>query len=141
MIDTVTYCRENEIPCLGLCLGLQVMVIEAARNLLNLDSANSMEFDLNTNHPVIHLMDDQKEVDQKGGTMRLGVYPCSIVKDTLASASYQRDLIEERHRHRFEVNNYYLPKFREQGLLASGVSPNGKLVEIMELKGLSLIHI
>ena len=134
MIDTVTYCRENEIPCLGLCLGLQVMVIEAARNLLNLDSANSMEFDLNTNHPVIHLMDDQKEVDQKGGTMRLGVYPCSIVKDTLASASYQRDLIEERHRHRFEVNNYYLSKFREQGFLASGVSPNGKLVEIMELK-------
>jgi len=135
MVRTVTYCRENKIPCFGLCLGLQVMVIEAARNLLNLKSANSREFDLDTEHPVIHLMDDQKKVVQKGGTMRLGVYPCCVLKDTIASFSYQRDLVQERHRHRFEINNSYLSKFKDQGFLPSGVSPDGKLVEIMELKG------
>ena len=135
MVDTVRYCRERELPYLGLCLGLQVMVIEAARDLLGKRTANSSEFDPDTSDPVIHLMHDQQGVVDKGGTMRLGVYPCELVPGTLAARAYGRPVVEERHRHRFEVNNSYREGFASVGLVPAGLSPDGTLVEIMELRG------
>jgi CTP synthase len=133
MIETVRYAREKEVPYLGLCLGLQVMVVEAARNLLGKSDANSTEFDPDTPDPVIHLMHEQKGVTEKGGTMRLGVYPCRLVEGTMASMSYEDTLIRERHRHRFEVNNEYRDLFESVGISLSGISPDGNLVEIMEI--------
>ncbi len=135
MVDTVTYCRTGQIPYLGLCLGMQVMVIEAARGLLGLPAANSAEFDSDTPDPVIDLMRDQRGIVQMGGTMRLGVYPCELVPDTLAHRSYGRSRVAERHRHRFEVNNEYRGAFELVGLRPAGLSPDGNLVEIMELSG------
>tara|TARA_Y100000588_G_scaffold67908_1_gene68903 strand:+ start:5726 stop:7357 length:1632 start_codon:yes stop_codon:yes gene_type:complete len=135
MIETVRYAREKEVPYLGLCLGLQVMVVEAARNLLGKSNANSTEFDPDTTDPVIHLMHEQKEVTEKGGTMRLGIYPCELVEGTIASKSYGDTLISERHRHRFEVNNEYRDLFKSVDVLPSGISPDGNLVEIMEMSG------
>lgn len=135
MIETVRYAREKEVPYLGLCLGLQVMVVEAARNLLGKSNANSTEFDPDTTDPVIHLMHEQKEVTEKGGTMRLGIYPCELVEGTIASKSYGDTLIRERHRHRFEVNNEYRDLFKSVDVLPSGISPDGNLVEIMEMSG------
>lgn len=126
------FARENQIPYLGLCLGLQVMVVEYARNVLGLEDANSSEFDTMTEHPVIDLMIDQKELDRLGGTMRLGLYPCHIFENTLAHRLYNQDLIEERHRHRYEVNNDYRKTLQEHGLVFSGQSPDGMLVEIVE---------
>ena len=135
MIDTVHYARENNIPYLGLCLGLQVMVIDWARHVLKLEGANSSELDPDTPHPVIHIMPDQESVTDLGGTMRLGGYPCRPQKDTITSTAYCKEEIEERHRHRFEVNNHYREWLEESGLVMGGLSPDGKLVETAEVAG------
>lgn len=132
-IEAVTYIRENNIPFLGICLGLQCAVVDFARNAAGLKRANSSEFDSKTAHPVIHLMDEQKNVTDKGGTMRLGSYPCRIVPATLAQKLYGAININERHRHRYEVNNEYREKLGSAGMVFSGLSPDGNLVEIIEL--------
>ena len=134
-IAAVRYARENRVPILGICLGLQVMVIEYARQMLNLKRANSHEFDAKTPDPVIHMMEQQKEVAHKGGTMRLGAYPCNLRSGSLASSLYRRTKISERHRHRYEVNNAYREALEKAGFRASGTSPDNSLVEVMELKG------
>ena len=133
MVQTARYARENGIPYLGLCLGLQVMVVEYARNVLNLKDADSAEMDRDCAHPVVDIMPDQRDVTDKGGTMRLGVYPCNLVEGTLAHQAYGTNRIEERHRHRFELNNKYRESLENAGLRASGLSPDGKLVEISEV--------
>lgn len=133
-IQAIKYVRENKIPFLGICLGMQMAVVEFARNVLKYEDANSEEFDELTEHPVIHLMYDQKDVTKKGGTMRLGSYPCVIKKGSLASKIYKEEEISERHRHRFEYNNEYREEMERNGLIIAGTSPNGKLVEIVELK-------
>lgn len=133
-IQAIKYVRENKIPFLGICLGMQMAVVEFARNVLKYEDANSEEFDELTEHPVIHLMYDQKDVTKKGGTMRLGSYPCVIKKGSLASKIYKEEEISERHRHRFEYNNEYREEMERNGLMIAGTSPNGKLVEIVELK-------
>ena len=133
MIETVRYARENQVPYLGLCLGMQVMVIELARDLLGLPLANSTEFDPDTVDPVIDFMPDQRDVKQMGGTMRLGLYPCEIVDQSWAAKAYGKRLIQERHRHRFEVNNAYREEFESVGFWPTGLSPDGRLVEIMEV--------
>jgi len=145
-ICAARYARENNIPYFGICLGLHIAVIEFARNVLKLEGANSQEFDKLTAHPVIYLMlewfDEQlgtiqtrDEHSDKGGTMRLGAYSCNLNPDTLASAAYGVKEISERHRHRYEFNNKYKDQFIENGMVMSGVSPSGELVEIIELKG------
>jgi len=134
-IRAVRYARENGIPILGICLGLQMMVIEYARNVLGLKRANSREVDAETPDAVIDMMETQREVDRKGGTMRLGAYPCTIKSGSIAAALYRRNKISERHRHRYEVNNAYRAKLEKAGLKATGTSPDGALVEIMELSG------
>ena len=140
MIETVEYARRNEVPYLGLCLGMQVMVIEAARALMGLAGANSTEFDPRTPHPVIDLMPDQRSVTDMGGTMRLGAYPCELVPDSTAAQAYGTDeVIHERHRHRYEVNNTYREGFEEVGMWPTGLSPDGRLVEIMEYDGPSFM--
>ena len=133
MIDTVHYARKHQVPYLGLCLGMQAMVIEWARNVLHLD-ANSSELDPNTEHPVIHIMPEQRSVTDMGGTMRLGLYPCDPVKGTLTARAYGSAEINERHRHRYELNNDYRESLEESGLIISGLSPDGRLVEITEVK-------
>jgi CTP synthase len=133
-IETVKYARENNIPFLGICLGMQMAVIEFARNVLGLKDANSAEFSETTKNPVIHIMEDQKGIDKKGGTMRLGAYPCIIKEGTIAKNIYGEEKISERHRHRFEYNNDYKEKLEKAGLICSGTSPDGKLVEIVEIK-------
>ncbi len=131
---TVQYVREHNIPFLGICLGMQCAVVEFARNVLKLEGANSTEMEVNTPHPVISLMEHQKTIVNKGGTMRLGAYPCRLKKDTLAYQIYGTDTISERHRHRYEFNNEYLKKFEQNGIIASGINPDNNLVEIIELK-------
>ena len=133
-IETIKYARENKIPFLGICLGMQMAVIEFARNVLGYEDANSEEFDEETTHPVIHIMKEQIGINKKGGTMRLGSYPCKIEKNSLAYKVYNKAEIAERHRHRFEYNNTYKEEMEKAGLICSGISPNGKLVEIVELK-------
>ena len=133
MIETVRYARDHKIPYLGLCLGMQVMVVETARTLLGKEHANSTEFDPNTPHPVIDLMPEQKDVTQMGGTMRLGVYPCEIVEGTWAARAYGQTLVHERHRHRFELNNAFREELESVDLWPTGLSPDGRLVEIMEM--------
>ena len=133
-IDTARWARKNEVPYLGLCLGLQVMIVEAARHGVGSDEPNSTEFDAHTEYPVIDLMPEQRSIVDKGGTMRLGVYPCQLVPETKAAAAYNVPLVEERHRHRFEVNNAYRDLLSRAGLVFSGLSPDGRLVEIAELK-------
>ena len=133
-IETIKYARENKIPFLGICLGMQMAVVEFARNVLGLKDANSAEFSTTTNNPVIHIMEEQKNIYKKGGTMRLGSYPCIIKKDSLAYKVYNKEKIDERHRHRYEFNNEYKKKIEEAGLICSGTSPDGQLVEIVELK-------
>ncbi|MBM3926696.1 MAG: CTP synthase [SAR202 cluster bacterium] len=135
MIQTARYARENNIPYLGLCLGLQVMVVEYARNILGLHQANSSEMDTACAHPVVDIMPDQRKVTEKGGTMRLGVYPCRLLEGTLAHRAYGAPEVFERHRHRFELNNSYRESLEAAGFLASGLSPDGKLVEISEVLG------
>ena len=135
MIETARYARDNQVPYLGLCLGMQVMVIEAARGLLGRRNANSTEFDPDTVDPVIDLMPDQRDVTEMGGTMRLGIYPCEVVEDSWAARAYKQGLVHERHRHRFEVNNAYREEFEAAGFWPTGLSPDGRLVEIMEMAG------
>jgi len=132
MIETVRYARDHQVPYLGLCLGLQVMVIEIARNLMGKEGANSTEMNPNTPYPVIDLMESQKNVDEMGGSMRLGLYPCELVKNTWSSKAYGQDIVHERHRHRWEFNNIFREEFEAVGLWPAGLSPNGDLIEIME---------
>ncbi len=134
MIETIKYAREEKVPFLGICLGMQMTVIEYARNVLGLTDANSAEFSNSTKNPVIHIMDTQKDVKKKGGTMRLGSYPCIIKTGTIAEKVYGTNKIDERHRHRFEYNNEYKERLEDAGLTCSGVSPDGNLVEIVEIK-------
>ena len=133
-IETIKYVRENKIPFLGICLGMQMAVIEFARNVLKYNDANSVEFDENTAHPVIHIMENQKNITKKGGTMRLGAYPCVLKQGTYARKIYGEEKISERHRHRYEFNNDYREEIEKAGLKISGTSPNGNLVEIVELE-------
>jgi CTP synthase len=133
MVKAAKYARENKIPYLGLCLGMHVMVIDFARSVLDSDEPNSTEFAAETPHPVIDFLPEQREIKDKGGTMRLGVYPCRLVPGTRAAAAYNKELIHERHRHRYEFNNGYRSLLEEAGMVYSGLSPNGELVEICEL--------
>ena len=134
-VRAVQYARESGVPILGICLGLQMMVIELARDEVNLKRANTTEADPNTPDPVIDIMDTQRDVKKKGGTMRLGAYPCALANGSLAQRLYRKQRISERHRHRYEVNNAYRERLEKVGLIATGTSPDGELVEIMELKG------
>lgn len=133
-IKAIQYAREHKIPYFGLCLGMQCAVIEIARHLAGLEGANSTEFDKNTPHPVIDLMPDQLAVQEKGGTMRLGVYPCKVIEGTLTYKAYGDEIVYERHRHRFEFNNAYREVLAKVGMVIGGTLPNGRLVEIIELK-------
>ena len=133
-IAAIRYAREHQMPFFGICLGMQMAVVEFARNVCGLEGANSSEFDLQTAHPVIHLMEEQKSIDTKGGTMRLGTYPCVLQNGTLAARLYGREKISERHRHRYEFNNTYRAEFGAKGMVLSGLSPDSNLVEIIELK-------
>jgi CTP synthase len=133
-IRAAKYARESGTPYLGLCLGMQLMVIEFGRHILNDENVNSTEFDRSTEHPVIDLMPDQRAITDKGATMRLGVYPCCLEPGTRAAAAYGAGMVEERHRHRFEFNNAYREQFSEAGMCFSGLSPDGRLVEIAELR-------
>ncbi len=128
------YARENKVPYFGLCLGMQIATIEYARNVMKLEKAHSTEFNPDTPHPVIALLDAQKKVTKKGGTMRLGAMPCQLVLGTKAATLYGSFVIQERHRHRYEFNNSYREKFEKAGFVFSGTSPDGKLVEVIELK-------
>tara|TARA_B100000700_G_scaffold230954_1_gene255537 strand:- start:33 stop:1682 length:1650 start_codon:yes stop_codon:yes gene_type:complete len=134
MIETCTFARENDIPYFGLCLGMQIMVIEASRNLLGYLGSNSTEFDETTSFPVIDLMPEQHKSLHKGGSMRLGLYDCEILEETRTKEIYKTNLISERHRHRYEVNNKYVNELSKIGLVASGLNPKSGLVEIMEYK-------
>ncbi len=133
MIVAAQYARENDIPYFGICLGMQIAVIEYARNVLGMKDANSSEIDPNTTYPVIDLMPEQQDVEDLGGTMRLGLYPCKITPNTLAQSIYNEDLIYERHRHRYEFNNEYRQKAIENGLVICGQSPDDRLVEMVEV--------
>lgn len=133
-IHAAHYARTSQTPFFGICLGLQCAMIEFARNVLGLDGAHSIEMDSDTTHPIVDLMEDQKNLKLMGGTMRLGSYPCKIRKNSLASKLYGKLNIAERHRHRYEFNNKYLEDFQKAGMVASGINPDSELVEIMELK-------
>ncbi|MGD8792069.1 MAG: CTP synthase, partial [Anaerolineae bacterium] len=141
-IVAARFAREERIPYLGLCLGMQVMVIELARHVLDSDEPNSTEFDIKTEYPVIDLMVDQRDISEMGGTMRLGLYPCQLLPGSRAAMAYANfggvdaespPLIQERHRHRFEVNNAYRQLLTDAGMVFSGVSPDGRLIEVGEL--------
>ena len=132
-LNTIRYARENNIPFLGLCLGLQCAVIEFARNVCGLEGANSVEFDKDSPYKVVDLMLEQKDIAGYGGTMRLGSYPCHLIEGTKAKEIYNNnETIYERHRHRYEVNNDYIETLTKNGLIISGTSPNGHLVEMVE---------
>ena len=132
-LSTIKYVREQKIPFLGICLGMQCAVIEFARNVLKLSGANSTEMDEKVEHPVIDMMEEQKSIIDMGGTMRLGAFPCAIEPNTKAASVYKNKLISERHRHRYEFNNTYLNQFTEHGMIASGTNPETGLVEIIEI--------
>ena len=133
-IAAAAYARENRIPCLGLCLGMQVMTIEFARHVLGFTDAHSTEFDPSTTHPVIDLMHDQRDVTEKGGTMRLGAYYAVLQPGTKVAEAYGETVVSERHRHRFEFNYNYRARFEEAGFVCSGTSPDKRLVEFIEIK-------
>ena len=133
-IETIRIAREKKIPFLGICLGMQCAVIEFARDVLGLKEAHSTEMNATTPDPVVDFMEEQKKITIKGGTMRLGLYPCRITKGTKAFSVYGKSNINERHRHRYEFNNKYLKRFEEAGMLATGINPDSELVEIVELK-------
>ncbi len=135
-LEAAKYAREHNIPYLGICLGMQAAVIEFARDVLGFEDANSEEFDANSEHHVIHLMSDQKDKTQKGGTMRLGAYPCRIKDGSQMSRIYEKEEVMERHRHRYEFNNEYRAQMEENGMNITGVSPNGVLVEAVEIPSL-----
>ncbi len=132
-ITAAKYAREHNVPYLGICLGMQTAVIEFARNVLKWDDANSGEFDSKSKHKVIDIMPDQKNIEDMGGTMRLGAYPCKIRKNTIMENAYGKKEISERHRHRYEFNNEFRANFEENGMLVTGTSPNGMLVEAVEI--------
>ena len=132
-ITAIRYAREHNIPFLGLCLGMQLSIVEFSRNVLNYEDAHSFELNPNTTHPVIHLMPEQDGVTDLGGTLRLGTYPCVLDKDSKAYEVYGSEIIHERHRHRYEVNNDYREDFIKHGLKLSGLSPDGRIVEMIEL--------
>jgi CTP synthase len=132
-ILAIEFARKNDIPFFGICLGMQMAVVEYARNVCGLKGANSAEFDPQAEHLVVDIMPDQRGVEDKGATMRLGAYPCTIKPDSLALQIYGTSRISERHRHRFEVNNAYRERLEDGGLVLSGVSPDGRLVEMVEL--------
>ena len=132
-IYAIQYARENNIPFLGLCLGMQLSIVEFARNVVSWNDAHSAELDPSTTHPVIHLMPDQNGVEDIGGTLRLGSYPCVLAKDSKAYALYGEETIHERHRHRYEVNNYYRDDLEKNGMKLSGLSPDGRIVEMLEI--------
>ena len=134
-IAAARYARENKVPYYGLCLGLQIAVIEFARNVLKLKGANSLEFDPKPEHAVINIMEEQREITDKGATMRLGSYDCALTPGTLAHKAYGADTVRERHRHRYEVNNAYVGQLQRAGMIVSGVNPQRNLVEVIELKG------
>jgi CTP synthase len=134
-VETIRYVRERNIPFFGICLGMQCAVIEIARNCAGLEQANSSEFNAETPHAVIDLLPEQRSIEEKGGTMRLGAFPCKLIPGTLVSGAYNQSEIQERHRHRYEFNNDYREALTSKGLIISGTSPDGKLVEIIELKG------
>lgn len=134
-IEAIRFARVNKIPFLGICLGMQCAVIEFGRNVLKLEHANSTEMDPETPHPVIDIMEAQKKISNKGGTMRLGAYPCTIQPDTRAREVYETSEIRERHRHRYEFNNHYLDQYRNAGMVTSGINRQDDLVEIIELPG------
>jgi len=134
-ILAIQYAREHKIPFLGLCLGMQCAVIEFARHVCGMREAHSTEFNRETKYPVIDLMSSQQNVEKKGGTMRLGAYPCKVLKDTHTYTAYESELIHERHRHRFEFNNVYRKQLAEAGLIVAGTLPDDSLVEIVEVKG------
>ncbi|MCD7826136.1 MAG: CTP synthase [Clostridiaceae bacterium] len=133
MIRAIQYARENDVPFLGLCLGMQLCIVEFARHVCGFHDAHSIELDPQTTHPVIHLMADQDGVEDIGGTLRLGAYPCVLSTDSLAYQLYGQQEISERHRHRYEVNNYYRDDLEKNGMLLSGLSPDGRIVEMCEL--------
>lgn len=133
-IKAINYGRLSKKPTFGICLGMQLMCVEFARNVLNLKGANSTEFDPNTPHPVIDIMEEQKQIEELGGTMRLGAYPCVLKEGTKVREIYKKEVIYERHRHRYEFNNAYRELFEKHGFVISGVSPDGRLVEVVELK-------
>ena len=133
-IEAIKYVREHNIPFFGICLGMQCAVIEFARNVLGLEDAHSFEMDENTTNPVISMMEEQKKIKNKGGTMRLGAYNCDLKKGSKAAAIYGKNHISERHRHRYEFNNAYLDQFEKAGMIGSGINPENNLVEIIELK-------
>lgn len=133
-IKAVEFCRKNNKPCFGICLGMQIMVIEYFRNVIGLEDVNSCEFDFNCKNKVIDIMPDQLEINRKGGTMRLGEYPCELIDGSFCSKIYKTKLIYERHRHRYEFNNKYIEYLNRDGLFVSGMSPDKKLVEIVEMK-------
>jgi CTP synthase len=134
-VEAIRYARENKTPLLGLCLGMQCAVIESARNVCGLKRANSTEFDKNSKHPVISLLQEQRKVKDMGGTMRLGAYPCKIKKGSLANKVYKKTLVSERHRHRYEFNNKYRDLLEKNGIIFSGIYAKKNLVEMIELKG------
>ncbi len=133
-ISAIRYARENNIPFLGLCLGMQMAIVEFARHVIGYEDAHSVELNPNTTHPMIHLMPDQDGIEDIGGTLRLGSYPCILEKDSKAFALYGEETIHERHRHRYEVNNDYRDILRQSGMTLSGISPDGRIVEMIELK-------
>ena len=133
MIAAADYARRNNIPYFGICLGMQIAAIAFARGVLGYEDANSTEFAPDSKHPVIALMEEQMDLADMGGTMRLGAYPCRISPDTLMMKAYGKGLIEERHRHRYEFNNDYRKVLTENGMMLSGISPDGRIVEMVEL--------
>jgi CTP synthase len=132
-IQAIRYAREEKVPYLGLCLGMQLMVVELGRHVLDSEDVNSTEFDRSTPHPVIDLMPDQRAIADMGGTMRLGLYPCQLQPNTIVAAAYKKNMVQERHRHRFELNNAYRDVLYNGGMRFSGLSPDGRLVEIVEM--------
>ena len=132
MVLAAQYARENKIPYFGICLGMQIALIEFARNVLGYTDAHSVELSPETTHPVIHLMPDQEGIDDIGGTLRLGSYPCVLNTDSIAYKMYGTETIHERHRHRYEVNNDYRKAFTDNGIMLSGISPDGRIVEMIE---------
>jgi CTP synthase len=132
-VTAINFAREHGLPFFGICLGMQMAVVEIARNLAQLESADSTEFDAGCAHPVIALMDEQRHITEKGGTMRLGAYPCELVAGTRSKEVYGKATISERHRHRYEFNSAYRDKLEKTGLVVAGTSPDGALVEIVEI--------
>jgi CTP synthase len=132
-ISAIKYARENNIPFLGLCLGMQLAIVEVSRHVIGFKDAHSVELDPGTTHPVIHLMPEQDGIEDIGGTLRLGSYPCVLDESSKAFSLYEEKTIHERHRHRYEVNNYYREDFIRGGIKLSGLSPDGRIVEMMEL--------